>query len=225
MEILKHFYWILIVFFYICNNINAQDFESIQRAFGESYAYEYSGEYSKAIQHLKDIYDEESYEINLRLGWLTYMAGFFTESVSYYQKSIELRNLSIEARLGIVYPASSLGNWEQVKMQYFEILKIDAQNSIAHYRLGSIYYGNEDYNNALKHFEIQVNHYPFSYDGLIMYAWTNYKLGKYREAEVLFNKVLMNRPNDKSAIEGLRAHGRRVNQTTASPRCQLWVIR
>ncbi len=32
---------------------------------------------------------------------------------------------------------------------------------------------------------------------------TNLKLGKFREAEVLFNKVLMNKPNDKSAIEGL----------------------
>ena len=131
------------------------------------------------------------------------MAGFFTESLSYYQKSIDLRSMSIEARMGYVYPASSLGNWEHVKRQYQEILKLDPQNSIAHYRLGSIYYGNEDYTEALKHFEILVNHYPFSYDGLIMYAWTNYKLGKFREAEVLFKKVLLNKPSDESAIEGL----------------------
>ena len=183
--------------------INAQDFGVIQNAFNESYTREYSGEYSKAIQHLKDIYSEESYEINLRLGWLSYMAGFFTESLSYYQKSIDLRSMSIEARMGYVYPASSLGNWEHVKRQYQEILKLDPQNSIAHYRLGSIYYGNEDYTEALKHFEILVNHYPFSYDGLIMYAWTNYKLGKFREAEVLFKKVLLNKPSDESAIEGL----------------------
>ena len=181
----------------------AQDFSEVQNAFSESYSYEYAGEYSKAIQTLKDVFDEDSYEINLRLGWLTYMAGFFTESASYYQKAIDLKPLSIEAKLGYVYPASAMGNWESVKTQYREILNIDPQNTLVHYRLGSLYYGNEDYTTALKHFETIVNLYPFDKDGLLMYAWTNLKLGKYREAEVLFNKVLMNTPNDKSALEGL----------------------
>lgn len=181
----------------------SQDYELTQKAFGESYTYEYTGEYSKAIQALKNVYNESSYEINLRLGWLTYMAGFFTESASYYQKAIDLKPLSIEAKYGYVYPASALGNWELVKKQYLDILKIDAQNTQAHYRLGSIYYGNEDYTSALKHFESIVNLYPFDYDGLLMFGWTNLKLGKLREAEVLFNKVLMNRPGDKSAMEGL----------------------
>ncbi|MEZ5148220.1 MAG: hypothetical protein R2759_14450 [Bacteroidales bacterium] len=48
-----------------------------------------------------------------------------------------------------------------------------------------------------------VNLYPFDYDGLIMFAWTNLKLGKLREAKVLFNKVLMYKPDDSSALEGL----------------------
>ena len=82
-------------------------------------------------------------------------------------------------------------------------MQIDPQNTVANYRLGSIYYGAEDYTTALKYFEKLVNLYPFDFDGLLMYAWTNLKLGKFREAEVLFNKVLMNRPNDKSALQGL----------------------
>jgi Flp pilus assembly protein TadD len=45
--------------------------------------------------------------------------------------------------------------------------------------------------------------YPFDYDALHMFGWTNYRLGKLREAKVLFNKTLMNRPDDKSALEGL----------------------
>jgi Flp pilus assembly protein TadD len=45
--------------------------------------------------------------------------------------------------------------------------------------------------------------YPFDYDNLVLYAWTNYQLGKLREAKVLFNKVLLNKPNDASAKEGL----------------------
>ena len=37
----------------------------------------------------------------------------------------------------------------------------------------------------------------------ILYAWTEFKLGKLREAQVLFNKVLLMRPKDTSALEGL----------------------
>jgi Flp pilus assembly protein TadD len=36
-----------------------------------------------------------------------------------------------------------------------------------------------------------------------MFAWTNYKLGKYREAKLLFQKVLLLSPDDASAKEGL----------------------
>jgi tetratricopeptide (TPR) repeat protein len=181
----------------------SQDFAKIQTAFESSYSFEYLGKYSHAIDEIKKVYNEESYEINLRLGWLSYMGGFFTEATAYYQKAIDLKPLSIEAKFGYVYPASALGNWESVKTQYEEVLKVDPQNSLANYRLGSIYYGAEDYTSAYKYFELVVNLYPFDYDGLIMFAWTNLKLGKLREAEVLFNKALMNRPNDTSALEGL----------------------
>jgi hypothetical protein len=37
-----------------------------------------------------------------------------------------------------------------------------------------------------------------------MFAWTHFKLGKLREAEVLFKKALLMRPGDESAREGLQ---------------------
>ena len=203
MNTLKNLLFSAFIGLVMMSAVHAQDYKLIQDGFEKSYLYEYSGDYSKAIDGLKEVYSDESYEINLRLGWLTYMAGFFTESTAYYQKAIDLKPLSIEAKFGFVYPASALGSWEQVKKQYNEILQIDDQNTLANYRMGSIYYGNEDYTTALKYFEKIVNLYPFDYDGLLMYAWTNLKLGKFREAEVLFNKVLMNKPNDESALQGL----------------------
>ncbi len=203
METLKRLLGLTLSVVIFISFARAQDTKAIQDAFEKSYLYEYSGDYTKAVDALKNVYNADSYELNLRLGWLTYMGGFFTESIAYYQKAMDLKPLSIEAKLGFVYPASALGNWEQVKTQYNEILKIDPQNTLANYRLGSIYYGNEDYTTALKYFEKVVNLFPFDYDGLNMYAWTNLKLGKFREAQVLFNKVLMNKPNDSSALQGL----------------------
>ncbi len=182
-----------------------QDYEAVRNAFAQSYAHEKEGEYKKAIDDLKAVYSEDSFPINIRLGWLSYMGGFFTESIAYYQKSINLRPLALDAKFGYVYPTSAMGNWDQVKKQYRDILAIDPQNTLANYRMGSIYYGNGAYEDALKHFEKVVNLYPFDYDALVMYAWTHLQLGKLREAEVLFNQALMNQPEGQSALEGLKA--------------------
>jgi tetratricopeptide (TPR) repeat protein len=184
-------------------SVAGQNYAVLQDAFAKSQAYESRGNFTDAISAMKTVYQEDSYEINLRLGWLTYLAGMFTESSAYYQKAINLKPYSIEAKFGFVYPASALGNWDQVITQYNEILAVDPQNSIANYRLGSIYYGRKDYAKAEKYLEKVVNLYPFDYDSLVLFAWTNLKLGKTREAQVLFNKVLLNRPKDASALEGL----------------------
>lgn len=201
MEILKKVLPVVLLLFGM--TAHAQDYKSIEDTFQKSYQLENNGEYSKAINLLKGIYDEESYEINLRLGWLTYLSGLFTESIPYYQKCIQLKPMSIEARLGIVNPAASMGNWSQVEKYYNEILKIDPANSTVNYRMGVIYYGKEDYQTAFKYLEKVVNHYPFDYDSVIMLAWINYKLGKKREAKVLFQKALLIKPGDDSAVEGL----------------------
>lgn len=183
--------------------LSAQNYTALHDAFGKSYEFESKGNYTDAISVLKAVYQEDLYEVNLRLGWVTYLAGQFTESSAYYQKAMKLKPYSIEAKLGFVYPSAALGNWDQVINEYNEILAIDPQNSISNYRLGSIYYGRKDYSKAEKYLEKVVNLYPFDYDSLILYAWTNLKLGKMREAQVLFDKVLLNRPKDTSALEGL----------------------
>jgi Flp pilus assembly protein TadD len=38
---------------------------------------------------------------------------------------------------------------------------------------------------------------------LHMFGWTNFRMGKLNEAKVLFNKALLVKPNDASALEGL----------------------
>jgi tetratricopeptide (TPR) repeat protein len=182
--------------------VKAQD-NAMGEAFTQSYYYEKVGNYSSAIASLKKVYDATSYEVNLRLGWLHYNAGLYKESMTYYQTAINLMPVSIEARLGYVYPAAAFGNMTEVINQYTKILEIDPQNSTANYRMGYIYYDKKDYATAYKYFEKVVNLYPFGYDGLLMFAWTNFQLGKTREAQVLFNKVLLTSPGDKSATQGL----------------------
>jgi tetratricopeptide (TPR) repeat protein len=182
--------------------VKAQN-DPVGDAFTQSYYFEKVSNYPSAIAALKKVYNEGSYEINLRLGWLTYSAASYQESINYYQKCIGLMPVAIEARLGIVYPAAALGNMTQVITEYSKILEIDPQNTTANYKLGYIFYEKKDYQTAYKYFDKVVNLYPFDYDGLLMFAWTNYQLGKTREAKVLFGKILLLSPGDASATEGL----------------------
>ena len=99
--------------------------DNLIEAFTKSYQYEKNGNYTAAISTLKNVYLEYSYECNLRLGWLTYNAGLYQESISYYQKAINLMPVSIEARLGYVYPAAAFGNMTNVILQYKKILEIE----------------------------------------------------------------------------------------------------
>src|SRR5450759_1594124 len=155
----------------------AQDYTKLTEVFRESYLKEKSGKYAEAVTPLKAFYDANSYEINLRLGWLTYLQGQFTESLGYYNKAIELMPYAIEPRFGVVLPASSLGNWDMVIAQYNKILTIDPNNTVTLYRSGLISYDKKDYKQAYQYFEKVVNLYPFDYQSVLMLAWTNYKLG------------------------------------------------
>ena len=203
MEVLK-FKNVFIIFFLLLSlTLQAQDFKAEVAAFQESYLQEAAGEAQKAADALKKVYREDSYEQNLRLGWLTYQAGLFSESLAFYNKATSLKPMAIEAKFGYVYPASAMGNWDQVINQYKKILEICPNNSTANHRLGLIYYGREQYDIAYKHFEKVVNLYPFDHDALLMFGWTNFKMHKVREAKVLFQKALLHTPGGSSALEGL----------------------
>ena len=191
------------IFIFLALAVLAQDYTKLTAAFGESYSKEKEGKYGEAVKVLKANYEANSYEINLRLGWLTYLQGQFSESLSYYNRAIELMPYAIEPRFGAVLPASSMGNWDVVVSHYNKILTTDPNNTVTLYRMGLISYDKKEYNKAYQFFEKIVNLYPFDYQSVLMLAWTNYKLGKTREAKVLFSKALLYYPEDSSAKEGL----------------------
>ena len=183
------------------NGLQAQS--SLSAAFAKSYEYEAKQNYNEAAKVIKEVYDKASYETNLRLGWLYYKAGMHKESLLYYKIATELMPYSVEAKLGYIYPVSALGNTNELITQYTKILEIDPQNTTANYWMGMIHYNKKEYALSFKYFEKIVNLYPVNYEGLLMFGWVNLRLGKTREAKILFNKVMLLYPSDKSALEGL----------------------
>ena len=203
MEFLKKSTWIIVFTLMASTAFSQVSQDALQAAFSKSYATEKNGDFTSAMEPLKKVYDESSYELNLRLGWLNYNAGLFDEAIIFYSRAQKLKPYSEEARFGLILPLAALGKWNDVIKIYDAILETSPNNSVALYRLGLVYYGRKDYNKANTLFKKVVDLYPFGYDGLLMLGWTSYFLGNTSQAKVLFNKVNLYNPGDKSANEGL----------------------
>ncbi|MFO7799035.1 MAG: tetratricopeptide repeat protein [Rhodohalobacter sp.] len=201
MEYLKHA--ILSIFILTSLSLPAFAQQSLSDAFNASYESENAGNLETAIEVLDSVYDAESYELNLRLGWLHYQKGDMDESIVYYKRSVDLKPYAIEPKLGLAYPYSSMAMWDEIIELYDKILETDPQNSLVNYRLGLIYYNRGQYERADGYIEKTVNLYPFDYDSLLLFAWNKLMMQRTREAKVLFEKVLLANPGDESAMNGL----------------------
>jgi tetratricopeptide (TPR) repeat protein len=203
METLKKT-WMMASLLLLAITLQAQNYTDLQSAFSDSYIAENQKNYELAISEMKPIFKETDYNSNIRLGWLNYLAKKYSESITFYKRAIELKPYAIEARLGCVKPLSAIENWEKVKEQYLEILKIDPLNTTANYWLGVIYYNRKDYKTAINLFEKIVNLYPLDYDSVIMLAWSKINNSNHADAKLLFQQALIIRPNDSSAQSGLQ---------------------
>jgi len=202
----KTILFLIIAFVYFSSLTQAQTNQfTVSEAFSKSYANENKKEYQQAINDLMAVYDEKSYEINVRLGWLYYYVEAYEVSKKYYEIAVLLNPKSVEGRLGLVLPASALANWDLVLHQYLEILKIDDLNSTVNYFTGLIFYNKSEFGNAEQYFEKVYQHYPFNYDTAIVLAITKQKLKKDSDAKNLYMKALLFYPGDQTAIDGLKS--------------------
>ena len=201
MDYLKHA--ILSMLLLIIFSISAIAQQSLSEAFKASYESENAGNLEIAIEALETVYEPDSYELNLRLGWLHYQKGEMDESMVFYRRAVNLKPYAIEPKLGLAYPYSAMAMWDDVIELYENILETDPQNSLVNYRLGLIYYNRGQYERADIYIEKTVNLYPFDYDSLLLFAWNKLMMQRTREAKVLFEKVLLANPGDESALNGL----------------------
>ncbi len=182
--------------------IQAQNKE-ITNAFSKSYYFQEQANYDQAIAALNKVYSVSSYEINLRLGWLHYLAGNNAQSIQFYKKAAKIMPAATEPQWNMITVYTKTENWREIEKMYKSILKLNPKNSTANYNLGLIYYYRKSYVTAKKYFDVSLNLTPFEYNSMLMSAWTNYFLGNMNHATILFNKVLLYSPNDTSALEGL----------------------
>ena len=201
MEILKKS--IVLALFISAQFVVAQDQKTLQDAFSKSYTLETGLKYNEGVELLKGLNAVNNYPVQLRLGWLYYLGKRYDESNAAYKKASVIMPASIEPLNGITTILAVQNKWTELEENYLAILKIDPKNSQTNFRLGQIYYNKKEFAKAEKYFNVSLNLYPFDYDAMLMSAWTYYFLGKYGEAKELFNQVLLYKPADASAKDGL----------------------
>lgn len=179
------------------------ELKTMQNNFADSYEEEAKKSYPTAINLIIQCY-HNTYECNMRLGWLYYLSKNYEKSASYYDKAIAIMPVATEPLWGKIMPLAAQEQWQKVDKIYIKILKIDPMNFWANYRLGVLYYYRKDYVSAKKYLAIALNLSPLEYNVLLMSAWNNYFLGQKKQAYALFNKVLLIKPDDDSAKEGIK---------------------
>ena len=175
------------------------------KAFKNSISEEAAGNYEKAIAIIKVVYTDNpnDYLVNIRLGWLHYLAKMNESSVKYYKEAVRISNNSIEALLGLTYPYAAMNNWSEIKSIYKKILDVDPLHYTANLNLAKIYFNTADYLNSKIILEKLHDSYPSDYAVNLYLGWTYYYLGSKTNAYDHFVTALIVNPDDDSAKEGL----------------------
>lgn len=196
---------VVVVFGLLSNVVLSQKTDTKLEAFHKSLQHENAKEYQKAIQVLLPVVKEQKddYLLNLRLGWVSYLAGSYTESKQYYSKAVAVNSKSVEALLGRTLPLASLNDWSAVEEDYRAILKIDPMEYTANLRFGQILLNKGAYAEAKPYLERVLTLYPGSYEPNLSLGWTCYYLGDRKRAGALLSTALMLSPGDTLAIKGL----------------------
>jgi tetratricopeptide (TPR) repeat protein len=98
----------------------------------------------------------------------------------------------------VIYPLANLERWDEVMVQYNEILKLDPTNMTANFQLALINYNRKDYAQALPYINTYVTSYPFNFDGVNLMGWIHYASGKKDLAKIYFQKAILINPSSKN---------------------------
>ncbi len=114
----------------------------IADAYQRSYGYERSQDHANALRALAPVHaaNPDDYTVNLRLGWLSYLAGHHADATDHYASAIRAAPQSIEAKLGRLLPLLAQERYASAEAAALQIVALD------HYS----YYGNLRLAHALR---------------------------------------------------------------------------
>lgn len=174
--------------------------------FASSYKLEGEKKYDAAAQAIAALADGGNDFARLRLGWLAYLAGKHNDSISHYNRVLQVNTNSIDARLGVTLPLLAQQRWQDAAAQARHVLQLSPWDYTAHIRLMAT-------EEALKQWAVLETHaagvaaaYPSDATALVYLAraraWQRNTAG----AKQAYAKVLERYPTHEEARTFLKAN-------------------
>lgn len=168
----------------------------------ESYRLETIYQYDAALKSLKNISSNNELVL-LRRGWLNYLKGSHSESITNYKKALSKNSKSLDAGLGIILPLLAQKRWREAALNANKVLKIAPWNYYAHIRLMSTEQALKQWPQLQKHAASAHMHYPSDPTFIVYLARANLKLGNTNKARTWYKKLLELTPDNFEAINFL----------------------
>lgn len=169
----------------------------IKERYSKSYNYEKMEQYAEAIKVLAPIYEkyQNTYMINIRLGWLCYLDNKAHNAISYYTQASLLNPLAIAPKLGLIRIYLNRYEFNEAALLSYNILKKDYYNYYGNYYAIQALIGENKYDIAIELSQKMLVLYPI--DILFLeQLFIAYKATSNHYLKVLKEKILIIDPNN-----------------------------
>jgi tetratricopeptide (TPR) repeat protein len=173
----------------------------IAQAYAQSFSLENQAKYIEAAKALKQVYQkfQTTYTVNLRLGYLYYLAGQFANSQKHYQQAINAVPSAISPRIGIMNLYQTWGKSDQALSQGQAILKQDPFHYATNLRVASLLLAQQQGEAALTIYKTMLSLYPEDTSYLSAYAQGLWQMGWHQAAQDVAHNILVLEPNNTIA--------------------------
>lgn len=168
----------------------------------DSYNSEALGEYPAALQVMQSLAAAEPNEpfYQIRIAWLLYLSGKYTEALGAYQKSVQLLDC-VDAQIGVINCQLALANWDSAIKTATDLLKIEPRNSTILGKLAYAAYMKKDYKLSSGYYGKIVELYPWDMENRAYYVNNLYLAGKITEAKAEYAKLKKYHPSSRTVSD------------------------
>lgn len=186
----------------------AQADSAIADSYHESFTQEKLEDYTAAIQALMPVYEQHSnkYTINLRLGWLNYLAGHYRKALTYYRSAASAVPSAVDPKLGEAKVGFAQKRYDDVEQTCYSIIKADYYNYFGNRYLVTALLEQNKFTQATAVAQKMLEIYPSDITFLEQLALIHSRQGNTKAARALYNDLWALDPNNLNAFRFLKQH-------------------
>ncbi len=173
----------------------------IAGAYQRSFENERAENYENAIRALAPVHEAypNGYTVNLRMGWLFYLNGNYSNAVAHYEVAVGAAPFALEPKLGQLLPLLAQGRWAEAEAMAYQVVSVDHYNYYGNLRLGVALRMQGKLEASYQITWKMVSAYPTDVLYLVELAQVNDARGKVEEARRLFEEILILDPENQVA--------------------------